>query len=130
MQVTVFCSGKPSSYIARINLTRMPWMLLFNGILLVAHENKPKKYTWSLLCCCMMSRLCFRWKRFINLFIFLLQFKQLTERQKYFRILPNTYFCRYNLPILIIIVNNNGIYAGLDADAWKEVLKSGDPATW
>ncbi|PKK31998.1 2-hydroxyacyl-CoA lyase 1 [Columba livia] len=38
-------------------------------------------------------------------------------------------FCRYNLPILIIIVNNNGIYSGLDADAWKEVLKSGDAAT-
>ncbi|KFW68256.1 2-hydroxyacyl-CoA lyase 1, partial [Pygoscelis adeliae] len=37
--------------------------------------------------------------------------------------------CRYNLPILIIVVNNNGIYTGLDADAWKEMLKFGDPAT-
>ncbi|XP_010213596.1 PREDICTED: 2-hydroxyacyl-CoA lyase 1 [Tinamus guttatus] len=37
--------------------------------------------------------------------------------------------CRYNLPILIIVVNNNGIYTGLDTDAWKEMLKSGDPAT-
>ncbi|KFQ13554.1 2-hydroxyacyl-CoA lyase 1, partial [Leptosomus discolor] len=37
--------------------------------------------------------------------------------------------CRYNLPIVIIVVNNNGIYTGLDADAWKEVSKSGDPAT-
>ncbi|NXM72962.1 HACL1 lyase, partial [Serilophus lunatus] len=37
--------------------------------------------------------------------------------------------CRYNLPILIIVVNNNGIYTGLDANAWKEVLKFGDPAT-
>ncbi|XP_068260759.1 2-hydroxyacyl-CoA lyase 1 isoform X3 [Nyctibius grandis] len=36
--------------------------------------------------------------------------------------------CRYNLPILIIVVNNNGIYTGLDADAWKEMLKFGDPA--
>ncbi|XP_074006297.1 2-hydroxyacyl-CoA lyase 1 [Numenius arquata] len=37
--------------------------------------------------------------------------------------------CRHNLPILIIVVNNNGIYTGLDADAWKETLKFGDPAT-
>ncbi|NWX98812.1 HACL1 lyase, partial [Nothoprocta ornata] len=37
--------------------------------------------------------------------------------------------CRYNLPILIIVVNNNGIYTGLDADTWSEMLKSGDPAT-
>ncbi|NWI09761.1 HACL1 lyase, partial [Crypturellus soui] len=37
--------------------------------------------------------------------------------------------CRYNLPILIIVVNNNGIYTGLDRDAWKEMLKFGDPAT-
>ncbi|KAM9573624.1 2-hydroxyacyl-CoA lyase 1 isoform 2-T2 [Guaruba guarouba] len=37
--------------------------------------------------------------------------------------------CRYNLPVLIIIINNNGIYTGLGADAWKEMLKFGDPAT-
>ncbi|XP_054240911.1 2-hydroxyacyl-CoA lyase 1 isoform X4 [Indicator indicator] len=37
--------------------------------------------------------------------------------------------CRYNLPILIIVVNNNGIYTGLDADSWKEIVKLGDPAT-
>ncbi|XP_051664261.1 2-hydroxyacyl-CoA lyase 1 isoform X4 [Manacus candei] len=37
--------------------------------------------------------------------------------------------CRYNLPILIIIVNNNGIYTGLDANSWKEMLKLGNPAT-
>ncbi|NXV21990.1 HACL1 lyase, partial [Cepphus grylle] len=37
--------------------------------------------------------------------------------------------CRYNLPILIIVVNNNGIYTGLDADAWAEMLKFGDPTT-
>ncbi|NWT36996.1 HACL1 lyase, partial [Chroicocephalus maculipennis] len=37
--------------------------------------------------------------------------------------------CRYNLPILIIVVNNNGIYTGLDADAWTEMLKFGDPTT-
>ncbi|KAM6135033.1 2-hydroxyacyl-CoA lyase 1 isoform 2-T2 [Pterocles gutturalis] len=37
--------------------------------------------------------------------------------------------CRYNLPILVIVVNNNGIYAGLDASVWKEMLKGGDPTT-
>ncbi|XP_032563367.1 2-hydroxyacyl-CoA lyase 1 isoform X3 [Chiroxiphia lanceolata] len=37
--------------------------------------------------------------------------------------------CRYNLPILIIIVNNNGIYTGLDVNSWKEMLKLGNPAT-
>ncbi|PKU33275.1 2-hydroxyacyl- lyase 1 isoform x3 [Limosa lapponica baueri] len=37
--------------------------------------------------------------------------------------------CRHNLPILIIVVNNNGIYTGLDADTWKEMSKFGDPAT-
>ncbi|KAM4657623.1 2-hydroxyacyl-CoA lyase 1 isoform 2-T2 [Amazona ochrocephala] len=37
--------------------------------------------------------------------------------------------CRYNLPVLIIIINNNGIYTGLGADAWKEMLKFGEPAT-
>ncbi|XP_068791370.1 2-hydroxyacyl-CoA lyase 1 isoform X2 [Struthio camelus] len=37
--------------------------------------------------------------------------------------------CRYNLPVLIIVVNNNGIYTGLDTDAWKEMLKFGEPAT-
>ncbi|XP_052654977.1 2-hydroxyacyl-CoA lyase 1 isoform X3 [Harpia harpyja] len=37
--------------------------------------------------------------------------------------------CRYNLPILIIVVNNNGIYTGLDADAWKEMSKFGELAT-
>lgn len=37
--------------------------------------------------------------------------------------------CRYNLPILIIVVNNNGIYTGLDAGSWKEMLQYGDPVT-
>ncbi|XP_019364201.1 PREDICTED: 2-hydroxyacyl-CoA lyase 1 isoform X2 [Gavialis gangeticus] len=36
--------------------------------------------------------------------------------------------CRYKLPILIIIVNNNGIYSGLDADSWEEILKFGEPS--
>ncbi|XP_074840636.1 2-hydroxyacyl-CoA lyase 1 isoform X3 [Carettochelys insculpta] len=36
--------------------------------------------------------------------------------------------CRYNLPVIIIVVNNNGIYNGLDANTWKEILESGEPA--
>lgn len=40
------------------------------------------------------------------------------------------FFYRYNLPILIIVVNNNGIYTGLDADTWKEMSNFGDLATW
>uniref|UniRef100_A0A3B5RDX2 2-hydroxyacyl-CoA lyase 1 n=1 Tax=Xiphophorus maculatus TaxID=8083 RepID=A0A3B5RDX2_XIPMA len=34
--------------------------------------------------------------------------------------------CRYNLPVIIIVVNNNGIYSGVDADTWKEMAKMGD----
>ncbi|XP_073756511.1 2-hydroxyacyl-CoA lyase 1 isoform X3 [Callorhinus ursinus] len=34
--------------------------------------------------------------------------------------------CRYNLPIILLVVNNNGIYQGFDADSWKEMLKFGD----
>ncbi|XP_048367731.1 2-hydroxyacyl-CoA lyase 1 isoform X1 [Sphaerodactylus townsendi] len=37
--------------------------------------------------------------------------------------------CRYNLPIIVIIVNNNGIYGGLDAHAWKEIMELGEPTT-
>uniref|UniRef100_A0A1B6DJS5 2-hydroxyacyl-CoA lyase n=1 Tax=Clastoptera arizonana TaxID=38151 RepID=A0A1B6DJS5_9HEMI len=33
---------------------------------------------------------------------------------------------RYKLPIVIIIVNNNGIYGGLDAEMWEELQSSGD----
>lgn len=51
------------------------------------------------------------------------------KRCRYFLILPNTSLCRYNLPILIIVVNNNGIYTGLDAGSWKEMLQYGDPVT-
>uniref|UniRef100_A0A5F4VUC7 2-hydroxyacyl-CoA lyase 1 n=1 Tax=Callithrix jacchus TaxID=9483 RepID=A0A5F4VUC7_CALJA len=35
--------------------------------------------------------------------------------------------CRYNLPIILLVVNNNGIYQGFDMDAWKETLKFQDP---
>ncbi|XP_069552277.1 2-hydroxyacyl-CoA lyase 1 [Brachyistius frenatus] len=34
--------------------------------------------------------------------------------------------CRYNLPVVIIVVNNNGIYSGLDPETWKEMTKMGD----
>lgn len=33
---------------------------------------------------------------------------------------------RYKLPIVIIIVNNGGIYAGLDADTYKDIRSGGD----
>ena len=32
-----------------------------------------------------------------------------------------TFFRRYNLPIVFIIVNNNGIYHGIDEESWSEV---------
>lgn len=69
------------------------------------------------------------------IFLFLLLVRKITlltsyRRDKYFRILPNVSFYRYNLPIVIIVVNNNGIYTGLDANSWEEMLKFGDPATW
>jgi len=34
---------------------------------------------------------------------------------------------RYNLPIIFIIFNNNGIYGGLDKQTFDEVRSSGDP---
>lgn len=34
--------------------------------------------------------------------------------------------CRYNLPIVLLVVNNNGIYQGIDTVSWKEMLKFGD----
>lgn len=36
--------------------------------------------------------------------------------------------CRYNLPVLIIVVNNNGIYNGVNESAWKEMMMLGEPA--
>uniref|UniRef100_A0A4W6DJF8 2-hydroxyacyl-CoA lyase n=1 Tax=Lates calcarifer TaxID=8187 RepID=A0A4W6DJF8_LATCA len=30
--------------------------------------------------------------------------------------------CRYNLPVVIIVVNNNGIYSGVDPETWKEMV--------
>uniref|UniRef100_UPI003AAF757F 2-hydroxyacyl-CoA lyase 1 isoform X3 n=1 Tax=Centroberyx gerrardi TaxID=166262 RepID=UPI003AAF757F len=37
--------------------------------------------------------------------------------------------CRYNLPVVIIVVNNNGIYSGVDPETWKEMAKMGDLTT-
>lgn len=36
---------------------------------------------------------------------------------------------RYNLPVVIIVVNNNGIYSGVDTETWKEMAKMGDLTT-
>ncbi|XP_007934911.1 2-hydroxyacyl-CoA lyase 1 [Orycteropus afer afer] len=36
--------------------------------------------------------------------------------------------CRHNLPIIILVVNNNGIYQGFDSGTWKEILNSGEAA--
>uniref|UniRef100_A0A2K5QPW7 2-hydroxyacyl-CoA lyase n=1 Tax=Cebus imitator TaxID=2715852 RepID=A0A2K5QPW7_CEBIM len=35
--------------------------------------------------------------------------------------------CRYNLPIILLVVNNNGIYQGFDMNTWKETSKFRDP---
>ncbi|XP_028836092.1 2-hydroxyacyl-CoA lyase 1 [Denticeps clupeoides] len=34
--------------------------------------------------------------------------------------------CRYKLPVVIIVINNNGIYSGVDTDTWREMEKMGD----
>lgn len=33
---------------------------------------------------------------------------------------------RYKLPIVIVVVNNGGIYSGLDADTYADIRASGD----
>lgn len=35
---------------------------------------------------------------------------------------------RYKLPIVIVIVNNNGIYSGFDKETFMEIQNSGDAA--
>ncbi|XP_030637084.1 2-hydroxyacyl-CoA lyase 1 isoform X2 [Chanos chanos] len=37
--------------------------------------------------------------------------------------------CRYKLPVIIIVINNNGIYSGLDSDTWREMERAGDMTT-
>ena len=34
---------------------------------------------------------------------------------------------RYKLPIIIIIINNNGIYGGFDENVFSSIQNSGDP---
>jgi len=31
------------------------------------------------------------------------------------------FFFRYKLPIVIVVVNNNGIYSGVDEATWTEI---------
>jgi len=33
--------------------------------------------------------------------------------------------CRYKLPVIVIIINNNGIYSGLNSDVWKDMREEG-----
>ncbi|KAJ0000309.1 hypothetical protein NQD34_012151 [Periophthalmus magnuspinnatus] len=44
-------------------------------------------------------------------------------------LITSLYFNRYNLPIIVIVVNNNGIYSGVDPETWKEMAKLGDLTT-
>ncbi|XP_062322722.1 2-hydroxyacyl-CoA lyase 1 [Osmerus eperlanus] len=37
--------------------------------------------------------------------------------------------CRYKLPVVIIVVNNNGIYSGMDSETWEVMGKMGDLTT-
>lgn len=34
---------------------------------------------------------------------------------------------RYKLPIIIVIVNNSGIYGGVDEETYKDLQAAGDP---
>lgn len=36
---------------------------------------------------------------------------------------------RYKLPVIIIVINNNGIYSGVDPETWKEMEQMGDMTT-
>ncbi len=35
---------------------------------------------------------------------------------------------RYNLPIIFVIFNNNGIYGGLEKNAFNDMQQSGEPS--
>lgn len=37
---------------------------------------------------------------------------------------------RYKLPVIIVIVNNNGIYSGFDEQTMKDIQEMGDIAQW
>lgn len=34
--------------------------------------------------------------------------------------------CRYELPIVFIVMNNNGIYSGLDKETWNSIQRTED----
>uniref|UniRef100_A0AAX7T481 2-hydroxyacyl-CoA lyase n=1 Tax=Astatotilapia calliptera TaxID=8154 RepID=A0AAX7T481_ASTCA len=34
--------------------------------------------------------------------------------------------CRYSLPVVVIVVNNNGIYSGVDSETWKAMKQMGE----
>jgi len=36
-------------------------------------------------------------------------------------------FVRYQLPIIFIVMNNNGIYSGVDKETWEGFLAEKDP---
>lgn len=36
---------------------------------------------------------------------------------------------RYRLPIIMIVINNNGIYGGLDDDIYKEITNDSEAPT-
>ncbi|KAJ8004776.1 hypothetical protein DPEC_G00139830 [Dallia pectoralis] len=37
--------------------------------------------------------------------------------------------CRYKLPVVILVINNNGIYSGVDAETWEVMGKMGELTT-
>lgn len=41
--------------------------------------------------------------------------------------LSNFQYFRYKLPIIVIIINNNGIYNGLDNETFRQIQASGEP---
>jgi len=40
----------------------------------------------------------------------------------------NFYDCRYKLPVVVVVVNNNGIYGGFEKDMWESLREEGDLA--
>lgn len=37
---------------------------------------------------------------------------------------------RYKLPVVVVIVNNNGIYGGFDKQTFDDIQSGGDVAQW
>jgi hypothetical protein len=38
------------------------------------------------------------------------------------------FICRYKLPVIVVVVNNNGIYGGFEKDMWESLREDGDLA--